>query len=152
MVTCIIVEIPVTKKGQLNFFEVSIPKDVTLVFDTQATITRIRGIKDLNRLKGRNVAGAIKLQSENNADLYYCSLVTIGNSPVEALLPGLPDVCSDLVNLFVTPYYDNDYRSVPSLETIDSYTLYGCYEDLLGKDLNLPVSYSISLCLWIKYK
>jgi len=152
MVTCVIVEIPVTKKGQLNFFEVNIPKDVTLAFDTQATITGINGIKDLRRLKGMNVAGIIKLQSENTADLYYSSLLTFGNSPVEALLPGFTDVCGDLINMFVTPYYENDYKPIPSVETIDSYTLYGCYEDLLGKDLNQNISYSVSLCLWTKYK
>ena len=152
MVTSIIVEIPVSKKGELKFFEVNIPEDVILAFDAEATIVGISGIKDLRGLKGKNVAGTIKLQSENTADLHFNSLVTFGSSPVEDLLPGYADVSSDLINLFVTPYYENDYRPVPSIETIDSYTLYGCYEDVIGKELNRDISYTISLCIWTKLK
>jgi hypothetical protein len=150
MVTSIVTEIPVSKKGELVFFEVNIPKDVTLAFDAEAAIWGISGIRDLKVLRGKNVAGTIKLQSENAEDLHYNVLITFGSSPVEVLLPGYADVNGELLNLFVSPYYQNNYRQVPSIEALDSYTIYGCYEDLIGKQLNLDITYNISLTLWTK--
>ncbi len=151
MVTSIITEIPISKKGELKFFEVNIPKDVTLCFDPQAVI-KGNVIRDIRTIRGRNVAGTIKLQSENIADLYYNGIVTFGSSPVETLLPGYTDVIPDLLNLFFTPYYENDYKPIPQIEAMDSYILYGCYEDLLGAMLNQDVAYAISLTLWTKLK
>ena len=152
MATSIIIEIPVSKKGELKFFEVNIPKDVTLLFDTEASIMGISRIINIRRLRSKNIAGTLKLQSENTADLHYHSLITYGNTPVESLLPGYTDVSGDVVSLFATPYYENDYKPIPTIEAMDSYTLYGCYEDLLGKEMNQDVSYIISLCLWTEVK
>ena len=151
MVTSVVTEIQVSKKGELRFFEVNIPEDVTLAFDPEATI---RGsiIKDIRNIKGMNIAGIVKLQSENKADLEYYSVVRVGSSPLEILLPGYVDVVPDLLNLFADPYYENACRRVPSVDAIDSYTLYGCYEDVIGKEMNRDISYTISLCIWTKLK
>lgn len=141
----IIVNIPISKKGELYFFQVNIASDIAYLFDMQASITGLSA-----NVVANNVAGMLKLQSENKADVCYSSLVTFGASPVEALLPGIADVNTELISLFVTPYYENAYREIPKGGTMDSFTLYGCYEDLIGKQLNQNLSYNISLCFWAK--
>ena len=152
MVASIIVEIPISKKGEMKFFEVNIPEDVTLVFDTEATI---RGISDARFIHNANIqiiAGLLKLKSENAADLQFQSVITFGSSPVEDLLPGYAGLPNGPASLPTTPYYENSYKPVPTLNSVDSYTLYGCYEDLLGCRVNTDISYSISLCFWTKVK
>ncbi len=151
MTTSIITDITITKKGELKFFEVNIPGDAILAFDPQAVI-KGSGLNDLIAIAGRNTAGLLKLQSENISDLYHSSVVTFGGSDVEPLLPGYSSVVPELLTLFYTPYYQNEFRPIPQLEGVESYVLYGCYQDLIGAMLNADVAYTVSLTLWTKLK
>ena len=145
MLGSIIVNIAISKKGERYFFQVNVASDIAHLFDMQAAITGISANVVVN-----NVAGILKLQSENRADVCYSSVVTFGASPVETLLPGIADVNTELISLFVTPYYENNYREVPKGGTMDSFTLYGCYEDMIGKQLNQNLNYTVTLCFWAK--
>ncbi len=151
MTTSIITDITITKKGELKFFEISIPADAILAFDPQAVI-KASSITNFLPVNGRNTAGLLKLQSENISDLYYSSVVTFGGSDVEPLLPGHSSVVPELLSLFYTPYYQNEFRPIPVQEGVESYMLYGCYQDLIGAMLNTDVAYTVSLTLWTKLK
>jgi hypothetical protein len=147
MLNTIIVTIPITKKGALNFFQVDIPSDVTGIFEIRAEAT---GLMPPALLMGKNFGGTLKLQSESSAGLCFSYPVWFGKSPVEGLLPGMADVNDEITSLFITPYYENDCKAVSTIQLKDSYTLYGCYEDAIGLQYGSNLSYTIGLYLSVQ--
>ena len=147
----VVVKIPVTTRGTLTFFQVSIPADAESIVGIETGIVGINTPGKVN-LTGKNLIGTIKLQSEQVADLCYSSQVFFGTGSLETMLPGFDSAPQDLVNLFTFPFAGSTQRGIEQVVINNSYTLYGCYEDLLGKELNQDVSYTISLCLWTKVK
>ncbi len=148
MGSTITVEVQVKTKGERNYFQVNIPQSVTHITGIEAFVSKISlpgGRKDLDG----NVAGTIKLQAEGNAGLSFIAQVWLGAHPVEPLLPGLERV-SDLISLFPAPYYINTYDEQACKRIVDSYTLYGCYRDMIGMQSNIDARYLVTLCLHVQ--
>ena len=149
MTGTITIAVPVTRKGQRNYFQVNIKQHAISIIGIEAFVSGITLPGGRKMLDG-NVAGTVKLQAENRADLSFIVQVWAGQSPVEPLLPGLTEVCDQLIGLFPSPYYLNLYNEKACNRPIDSYMLYGCYQDILGVQSNTDASYTVTLCLHVQ--
>lgn len=149
MATSMIITIQVTKKGERHYFQVNIPQDTISITGIEATVSGItlpNLMKDLNG----DVAGTIKLQAENRPGLSFVAQVWAGAHPVEQVFPGMADLHGEICELFPFPYYCNEYSETTTSREVDSYMLYGCYEDVLGRQLSVDAKYSVALCLHLK--
>lgn len=144
----VVTKINISRSGELNFFQVNIPKDVVGITGIQTGILGINvpGAK----FSSKNHVGTIKLQTETPANMCYCGEVYFGSGALENTLTGFDTANRDMVKLFTFPFASGSSSDVETTMIRDTYTLYGCYEDLLGKQLGRNVSYTIGLYLWTK--
>ncbi len=149
MTGTITVAVPVTRRGQRNYFQVNIKQNATAITGIEAFVSGII-LPGGRKILDGNIAGTIKLQAENRAGLSCIIQVWTGQHTVEPLLPGLTDVCTELTSLFPEPYYFNLYDEQACKREIDSYMLYGCYQDILGVQSNTDASYTVTLCLHVQ--
>ena len=148
MRNCMSIVLPIRKKGEHNFFEINLPSDTRFIIDIEATIIGISHLRSPSFITN-NVAGSIKLQSFGRSGLCFSQLLFIGKNPIEKLFPNYSQVNSELYSLLPNCYYENDYKPVPLAGKIESYLLYGCFEDLLGKQLNIDIQYEVHIILWL---
>ncbi len=149
MAGTITVDVPVRRKGQRCYFQVNIQQNITRITGIEAFVSHIALPGGRKTLDG-NVAGTVKLQAENRAGLSFISQVWVGEHPIEQLLPGLEDVNGSLTQLFPSPYHLNLYDEHSCSRPVDSYMLYGCYQDILGFQSNLDAAYTVTLCLHVQ--
>ena len=128
--------VPVTKKGELIFFQVNVPQDVDRIAGIEAGICGITGLDGIE-LSDKFQAGIIKVQGEHTADLCYSREIYFGAGFLEKTTPGFVDT-------LVSPVSG---KGMQELMITNCYTFYGCYEDTLGKQLNRNLSYNIGLYL-----
>jgi hypothetical protein len=135
-------EIRVTKRGELNFFQVGLPRDIARITGVQASISGISGLLEIH---DRYLAGVIKLQAESAADLCLTAEVSIGQGGLQKSIVGFNTGNSGLLQLFTAPDADSGLHR---LCIRNSYTLYGCYEEMLMKKVNASLPYTIRLFIW----
>ena len=137
----VVVNIPITKKGQQKFFQVSIPKDVHCIAGIATGISGLDGL-NINEIAEKYQAGIIRIQAEHIADLCYSTEIFIGESILETEQPGFIDTIDN-------PVAGNGMQQV---RINNSHTFYGCYVDTLGKIFSRNLSYTISLYLLTERK
>ena len=151
MASTITVEIPIRTKGERSYFQVNIPLSAMRITGIEGFVTKLNLPGGRKNLDG-NVAGTIKLQAENREGLSFITQLWVGDHPVEQLLPGIGSVNDQLVPLFPAPYYFNLYDEKACSRVIDSYMLYGCYQDILGVQSNVDARYLVTLCLYLEQR
>lgn len=137
-----VITLPITKKGELNFFQISLPRDIDRIVGMQAGIM---GVENLFEVTERYVAGIVKVQAENVADCCYSSEVAIGRSDFEVQTIGSIASYQPLTDMYLLRDVDSQLKP---LLIRNSFTLYGCYEDFLIKKLNAAITYTIRLYVW----
>ena len=145
----VVVKIPVTKKGELNYFQINIPKDVERITGIETGISGLSGVTAIE-INDKYLAGIAKVQAENTADLCYSSEIFIGTGILEKTIPGfvITPANQSFYDLLSTP---NSGKAKQKMLIKNSHTLYGCYEDMLGKCFNRNLSYTIRLYLWTEH-
>jgi hypothetical protein len=144
----ITVKIPVRKKGELNFFQVSIPQDVHSITGIQTGVLGITAPQ--LKLAGKTAIGSLRLQAEQLADLCFLTDISLGTGALENTLTGFDHARQDIANLFRFPFANGNFGGVEQVMIRGALTLYGCYQDQLGKDQKKNISYTIGLYLWTK--
>jgi hypothetical protein len=142
----VVTKINITRSGELNFFQVNIPKDVVGITGIQTGILGVHIPGD--GFGDKNHVGSIKLQAETPANMCYCCEVYFGSGTLENTLTGFDTASGDMVNLFTFPFASGSSSGVETTMIRNTHTIYGCYEDILGKQLGRDVPYTIGLYLW----
>lgn len=137
-----VIAIPITKKGELNFFQVNLPRDIDRIVGMQAGIM---GVENLFQVEERYVAGTVKVQAENVADFCYTADVAIGYTSFEVQAIGANPNYKALGDLFKLRDVDSQLKP---LRIRNSFTLYGCYQDYLIKKLENNITYTFRLYIW----
>jgi len=149
MITGILVsQVIVSKQGQQLFFEVTIPADTTSIIGIETSVTALQGVSDTG---ANRMAGNLKLQAENAANLCYSTEVIIGNSPMENTVPGFPALANPvLTTLWTSPWSGGSYREPETLLVKDCCILYGSYTDEIGVSMGMDITYTVNLYTWIE--
>jgi hypothetical protein len=137
-----VITVPVTKAGELNFFAINLPRDIDRIVGMQAGVS---SLNNMNAAYDRYLAGTVKVQAENYADLCYSCEISIGQGSIEKSMTGFTTPDTGLLKLFTLPNVDTGMHQ---MQLEGCYTLYGCYEDVLIKALNIPVTYIVRLYVW----
>ena len=141
----IAVNIPVSRKGELNFFQVNIPNDVNRITGIVAEIT---GYSIAPGLNGRTLAGTLKLQSEQNSNICYSCQLFTGTNGIEDVIKGFTYAGGDVADLYPSLYSGSTFRGIQPIRIPGSYVVFGCFEDNIGKQLNQDVTYNVGLLLY----
>lgn len=144
----IAVNIPISRKGELNFFQVNIPDDVKCITGIVAEITGFSVAPDLSK---RSLAGTLKLQSEQNSNICYSCQLFIGSNSVEDVIKGFTYAGGDIADLYPSPYSGSTFRGIQPVRIPNSYIVFGCFEDNIGRQLNQDVAYNVGLHLWTEW-
>ncbi len=137
-----VITIPITKKGELNFFQINLPRDISRIVGMQAGIM---GVENLFAVSQRYVAGIVKVQAEQIASFCYSSEVAIGYTDFEVQPIGSIALYKPLAIPYSLRGVDSQLKP---LLIRNSFTLYGRYEDLLIKKLNAGITYTFRLYVW----
>ncbi len=138
----VVVTVRITKANELNFFQVNLPRDIDRIVGMQAGAM---AFDNINPLTDRYVAGIIKVQAENYADLCYSSEMSVGQGAPQTNMTGFNTSKAELLALFSKPDADTGMHA---MRLTGCYTLYACFEDKLIKVLNMPITYTARLYVW----
>lgn len=141
----IAVNIPVSRKGEMNFFQVNIPNDVARITGIIAEINGFNVAPDLTK---RTLAGTLKLQSEQSLNICYSCQLFIGTNPIEDVIKGFTYAGGDIADLYPSPYSGSTFRGFQPVRIANSYIISGCFEDNIGRSLNQDITYNVNLHLW----
>jgi len=143
----IAVDIPIRAKGELNFFQVNIPDDVKCI---TGIVAEIRGY---NIVPGavRNLAGTLKLQSEQGSNICYSCQLFTGANAIEDIISGFTYAGGNITDLYVSRYSGSTFRDIQPVRIPNSYIVFGCFEDNIGKQLNQDVAYNVGLHLFTEW-
>lgn len=145
MVTSVIaLKVAISRQGQQNYFQVNVPKDTARIIGIETGITGLDGVTP-PEITGRQLAGQIRLQAENAANICYSAPVYLGISDLDKQLLGFDPLYTGWQQNLHIGCIDK----VPDPVTIqNSYMLYGNYTDAFGKKLNRDLRYTVGLYLW----
>lgn len=134
----------INTKGELNFFQISIPDDVQAI---TGIVAEIRGFSIAPFPLTRLLAGTLKLQSEQLADICYSCQLFIGNNGIRDIITGFTYAGGTIADLYPSVYSGSTFRDVQPVRIPGCHVLFGCFEDEIGK-LIPGISYEISLHLY----
>jgi hypothetical protein len=141
----IAVSIPVSRKGELNFFQVNIPDDVKGITGIVAEINGFSIAPDLSK---RILAGTLKLQAEQSAGICYnCQLFT-GRNSIEDVIKGFTYAGGNVTDLYPSVYSGSTFRGIQPVQISGSYVVFGCFEDNIGNQMDQDVAYNVVLHLY----
>src|SRR4051794_40865726 len=103
----IAVHIPISRKGELNFFQVNIPDDVKRITGIVAEVAGFNAKPDLSK---RSLAGILKLQSEQSANICYSCQLFTGRNSIEDVIKGFTYAGGDIADLYPSPYSGSTFR------------------------------------------
>ncbi len=133
----ITITLPITKKGELQFFQMLIPKDVDRIVGMEVGISGCSGL-DPNWPPDRYEVGVLKVQAEQVSNLCFSTEIGMGAGLLEGFTPGF--TCA--------LHPPNSGKGMHPVLIRNSYTLYGCYEDTLAKRFGTEMNYTITLVVW----
>lgn len=145
----IAVDIPVYRQGEINFFQVNLPDDVKGI---RGIAAEIRGYDTIPTPGVRNLAGTVKLQSEQLSGICYTCQLFTGESAIEQdVVKGLTYAGGDIADLYPSKSSGSTFRGIQPVRISNSYVVFGCFEDNIGKLMNQDVAYTVSLLLYMDW-
>jgi len=141
----IAVNIPISRKGELNFFQVNLPDDVNGI---TGIVAELRGFSAAPDLSTRTLAGTLKLQAEQNAGICYSCQLYTGKNAIEDIITGFTYAGGNITDLYPSVYSGSTFRGVQPVKIPNSYVVFGCFEDNIGKQMNQDVAYNLGLHLY----
>ena len=140
-------QVTVNRQGQQLFFEVTIPADTAGIIGIETSVSALQGI--ISSTDAGRMAGRLKLQAENVANLCYNGEVIIGNSQLENSEAGFPALTNpELTSLWTSPWSGGSFREPEILRIRGCSTLYGSYKDEMGIRLGIDLTYTVTLYTW----
>jgi hypothetical protein len=152
----IITEINITKQGQVNHFQIKLPKNATRIIAIESDF-RVDTIRTLplpspstqtpfliwNRVKNP-VLGRLKLQSLQQANIFFEEWIKLVwlNGGIDDMSFGLFPVSPYSLNKHTIPKKVN----VPNTTTI----INGLYTDTIGLYLKQHLTYTIKVLVWVE--
>ncbi len=144
----IAVNIPISTKGELNFFQLNLPDDVNVI---QGVVADVSGFSVAPDLTKRTMAGTLKLQSEQQSNICYSCQLFTGANGIEDTISGFTYSGGDIADLYPSVYSGNTFSGIQPLRIAGTYVLFGCFEDNIGKQLGQDVAYNVSLHLYTEW-
>ena len=145
----IAVDIPIYRKREMSFFQVNLPDDVQCI---TGIVAEIRGYDTVPTPGVRNLAGTVKLQSEQLSGMCYSCQLFTGESAIEDdVVKGLTYAGGDIADLYPSKSSGGTFRGIQPVRIPNCYVVFGCFEDNIGKLMNQDVAYNVSLLLYTEW-
>ena len=148
MLTTVLVNtITISVPGQRVFFEVRPPDDTIAIVGIETGIIACAYAVPVGN---SNIAGDLKLQSDDKTNRCFSTEVTFGNSRMEEAITGFPMATNPkLTELWTSPYSGGSNREPERLRVESCSVLYGSYSDHLGVS-GAAISYILNIYTWIE--
>lgn len=141
----IAVDIPIYRKGEMNFFQVNVPNDVKCI---TGIVAEIRGYSVAPTPGVRNIAGTVKLQTEQLSGICYsCQLFTDEN----AFKQSMTFAGSNMIGLYSLKVSGSTFRGIQPVRIPNTFVLFGCFEDNIGKLMDQDIAYHVNLLLYTEW-
>jgi hypothetical protein len=140
----IAVDIPVTGKGEINFFQVNIPDDIKRITGIIAEVKGFSGVA----IVARNLVGTLKLQTEQGSNICYSCQLFAGSNAISDSIGGFTYAGGNIADLYPSRYSGSTFRGIQPVRISGSYVVFGCFEDNIGRQLNQDAAYTVSLLLY----
>lgn len=137
--------IAISKMGELKFFQVNLPGDVSTITGIAGDI---RGYSVAPVSTGRMLAGTLKLQSELQAGICYSCQLFTGRNAIEDIIRGFTYTGGNVADLYPSPYSGGTFRGIQPVRIPGCHVLFGCFEDEIGKQTATDTSYIVSIYLY----
>ena len=141
----IAVNVAISRKGELNFFQVNIPDDVKGITGIVAEINGFSAAPDLSK---RTLAGTLKLQAEQSSGICYSCQLFTGRNGIEDVIKGFTYAGGNITDLYPSVYSGSTFRGIQPVRINGSYVVFGCFEDNIGRQMNQDIAYNVALHMY----